>query len=122
MESKKYKTVNEYIASFPPDVRETLGKVREVVRKAAPGAEERISYGMPSYKFRHNLVYFAAHTNHIGLYPTPSATGAFAKDLEPYESGKGSIKFPLDKPIPYDLIRRIVEFRVKEDSTKKLSA
>ena len=118
MESKKFKTVDEYIASFPPDVREILEKIRAVVKKAAPGAEEKISYGMPGYKLRHNLVYFAAHTNHIGLYPTPSATGAFAKELKPYESGKGSIKFPLDKPIPYDLIKRIVEFRIKEDTGK----
>jgi uncharacterized protein YdhG (YjbR/CyaY superfamily) len=116
--SKKFKTVDEYIASFSPDVREVLEKVRAMVKNTAPGAEEKISYGMPGYKLRHPLVYFAAHTNHIGLYPTPSATGAFAKELEPYESGKGSIKFPLDKPIPYDLIRRIVEFRVKEDSEK----
>jgi uncharacterized protein YdhG (YjbR/CyaY superfamily) len=118
MESKKFKTVDEYIASFPPEVRGILEKVRAVVRKAAPGAEEKISYGMPAYKLKHPLVYFAAHTSHIGLYPTPSATGAFAKELEPYESGKGSIKFPLDTPIPYDLIRRIVEFRVKEEERK----
>jgi uncharacterized protein YdhG (YjbR/CyaY superfamily) len=118
MESKKFKTVDEYIASFPPEVRGILEKVRAVVRKAAPGAEEKISYGMPAYKLKHLLVYFAAHTSHIGLYPTPSATGAFAKELEPYESGKGSIKFPLDTPIPYDLIRRIVEFRVKEEERK----
>ena len=118
MESKKFKTVDEYIASFPPEKRRVLERVREVIRKAAPGAVEKISYGMPGYKLRHNLVYFAAHTNHIGLYPTPSATGAFAKELKPYESGKGSIKFPLDKPIPYDLIKRIVEFRIKEDTGK----
>jgi uncharacterized protein YdhG (YjbR/CyaY superfamily) len=116
--SKKFKTVDEYIAAFPPEVREVLEKVRAVVKKAAPGAKEKISYGMPGYKLRHNLVYFAAHKSHIGLYPTPSATGAFAKELEPYESGKGSIKFPLNNPIPYDMIRRIVEFRVKEDAKK----
>jgi uncharacterized protein YdhG (YjbR/CyaY superfamily) len=114
MESK-FKTVDEYIASFPQDVRVILEKVRAVVKKAAPEAEEKISYGMPGYKLRHPLVYFAAHTNHIGLYPTPSGTEAFSKELEPYESGKGSIKFPLNKPIPYDLIRRIVEYRVKEE-------
>jgi uncharacterized protein YdhG (YjbR/CyaY superfamily) len=118
MEPKKFKTVDGYIASFPPEIGEILEKVRGVIKKAAPGAEEKISYGMPGYKLRHPLVYFGAHTNHIGLYPTPSATGAFAKELEPYESGKGSIKFPLDKPIPYDLIKRIVEFRVKEDAKK----
>ena len=116
--SKKFKTVDEYIASFPDGVRVILERIRGIVRKAAPRAEEKISYGMPAYKLRHNLVYFAAHTKHIGLYPTPSATGAFAEEFAPYESGKGSIKFPLDKPIPYDLIRRIVEFRVKEEERK----
>jgi len=117
--SRKFKTVDEYIASFPDDVRAILEKFRGIVRGAAPEAEERISYGMPAYKLRHNLVYFAAHTNHIGLYPTPLATGVFAKELAPYESGKGSIKFPFDKPIPYDLIRRIVEFRVREEEERK---
>jgi uncharacterized protein YdhG (YjbR/CyaY superfamily) len=114
----KIGTVDEYIASFPEEIRVILERIRGIVREAAPGAEERISYGMPGYKLGRNLVYFAAHKSHIGLYPTPSATGAFAKELEPYESGKGSIKFPLDKPIPYDLIRRIVEFRVREEAGK----
>jgi uncharacterized protein YdhG (YjbR/CyaY superfamily) len=113
--SKRYETVDEYIASFPLEKREILKKVRGVVREAAPGAVEKISYGMPSYKLRHTLVYFAIHTSHLGLYPMPSATGAFTEELKPYESGKGSIKFPLDKPIPYDLIKRIVSFRVQED-------
>jgi len=115
---RKFDTVDEYIASYPADVRVALEKIRGIVRKAAPGAEERISYGMPTYKMGRNLVHFAAFKGHIGLYPTPSATGAFAKELEPYESGKGSIRFQLDKPIPYDLIKRIVEFRVKEESGK----
>ncbi len=118
MEAKKFKTVDEYIASFPPEKRKILEKVREVVKKNAPSAVEKISYGMPAYKLNHNLVYFAMHAEHLGFYPTPSATGIFAVELKPYESGKGSIKFPLDKPIPYDLIKRIVEFRVKEDSEK----
>jgi uncharacterized protein YdhG (YjbR/CyaY superfamily) len=118
MKTKRFKSVDEYIDSFPPEKRRVLEKVREVVVKAAPGAEERIGYGMPAYKLRHNLVYFGMHAGHLGLYPTPSATGAFAEELKPYESGKGSVKFPLDNPIPYDLIRRIVEFRVKEDVEK----
>ena len=100
MESKKFKTVDEYIASFPADVREILEKIRAVVRKAAPGAEEKISYGMPAYKLRHNLVYFAAHTNHIGLYPTPSATGAFAKELEALRVGEGLHKVPTRQADP----------------------
>ena len=115
---KKYGTVDEYIASYPPEVRAILEKIRGIVRKAAPGAEEKISYGMPTFKMRRNLVHFAAFSKHIGLYPTPSATGAFVKELEPYESGKGSIRFSLDRPIPYDLIKRIVEFRVREEREK----
>lgn len=118
MERKEFDTVDEYIASYPKDVQAILERIRGIVRKAAPVAEERIAYGMPTYKMRRNLVHFAAFKGHIGLYPTPSATGAFAVELEHYESGKGSIRFPLDKPIPYDLIRRIVEFRVSEESTK----
>lgn len=84
MESK-FKTVDEYMVSFPTYVQEILEKIRAIVKKAAPTAEERISYGMPGYKLKHPLVYLSAHTNHIGLYPTPSGTGAFAKDIEPYE-------------------------------------
>lgn len=113
---RKFNTVDEYIASNPLEVRVILEKIRDIVRKAAPGAEERIAYGMPTYKMKRNLVHFAAFKEHIGLYPTPSATGAFANELEPYESGKGSIRFPLNKPIPYNLIKRIVEFRVKEET------
>jgi uncharacterized protein YdhG (YjbR/CyaY superfamily) len=115
MERKKFDTVDEYIASYPPGVRIILEKIRGIVRKAAPGAEEKISYGMPTFWMGRNLVHFAAFSKHIGLYPTPSATGVFAGELEPYESGKGSIRFPLDRPIPYDLIKRIVEFRVREE-------
>ncbi len=118
MERKKFDTVDEYIASYPPEVRVILEKIRGIVRKAAQGAEEKISYGMPTFKMRRNLVHFAAFKGHIGLYPAPSATRVFAKELEPYESGKGSIRFPLDNAIPYDLIKRIVEFRVKEESEK----
>ena len=113
---RKFNTVDEYIASYPPEVRVILEKIRGIVRKAAPDAEERIAYGMPTYKMKRNLVHFAAFKGHIGLYPTPSATRAFANELEPYESGKGSIRFPLEKPLPYDLIKRIVEFRVKEET------
>ena len=111
-------SVDEYIASFEGDVRDRLEAIRTVVREAAPDAFEVISYGMPAYKMKRILVYFAAHKNHIGLYPTPTATGAFKEELKPYEAGKGSIKFPNDEPIPYDLIRRIVEFRVREQGAK----
>jgi uncharacterized protein YdhG (YjbR/CyaY superfamily) len=117
MESKAG-SVDEYIASFDGDVRDRLERIRAVIREAAPKATEVISYGMPAYKMKKILIYFAAHKNHIGLYPTPAATSAFKEELKPYEAGKGSIKFPNDEPIPYDLIRRIVEFKVKEQGGK----
>jgi uncharacterized protein YdhG (YjbR/CyaY superfamily) len=118
MEPAKVGSVDEYIASFDGEVRERLEGIRVVIKRAAPEAVEKISYGMPAYKMRKILVYFAAHKSHIGFYPTPSATGAFKEELAPYEAGKGSIIFPNDEPIPYDLIRRIVEFRVREDGEK----
>jgi uncharacterized protein YdhG (YjbR/CyaY superfamily) len=118
MESAKVGSVDEYIASFDGEVRERLEGIRAIIREAAPEAVEKISYGVPAYKMRKILVYFAAHKSHIGLYPTPSAAGAFKEELKPFKSGKGSIIFPNDEPIPYDRIRRIVEFRVREDSEK----
>lgn len=110
--------IDEYIAGFPSDIRAILEKVRAVIREAAPGAEEAISYQMPTYKLNGNLVHFAAFKKHIGLYPTPTGTEAFKKELSPYKAGKGSIQFPLDQPIPYDLIKEIVMFRVKENLEK----
>jgi uncharacterized protein YdhG (YjbR/CyaY superfamily) len=106
--------IDEYIAGFPDDVREILEKIRATIREAAPGAEEAIKYRMPTFVLNGNLVHFAAFKNHIGLYPTPTGIEAFQGELSPYKSGRGSVQFPLDQPIPYDLIRRIVEFRVKE--------
>jgi uncharacterized protein YdhG (YjbR/CyaY superfamily) len=94
--------------------------MRRTISKAAPGAVEAISYQMPTFKLNgRNLVHFAAFKNHIGFYPTPSGTQAFQKELSPYKGAKGSIRFPLDEPIPYDLVRKIVVFRVKESSVKK---
>ena len=107
--------IDEYIAGFPPATQEILEKVRATIRAAAPGAQETISYRMPTFTLKGNLVHFAAFKNHIGFYPTPTGTEEFKKELAAYEGGKGSIRFPLDKPIPYDLISRIVEFRVKEN-------
>ncbi|MFN8521657.1 MAG: DUF1801 domain-containing protein [Chloroflexota bacterium] len=107
--------VDEYIAGFPPDVRERLRQVRGLILEVAPEAVEKIGYGMPTYVLHGNLVHFAAYKAHIGLYPTPSGTEAFAAEIARYRSGKGSIQFPLDEPLPLDLIRRIVEFRVKEN-------
>ncbi len=113
-EEKAPKTIDEYIAGFPADVQEILRRIRMTVREAAPDAGETIRYRMPTFTLNGNLVHFAAFKKHIGFYPTPTGTEAFLKDLAVYESGKGSVRFPLDKPIPYDLIRKLVAFRVKE--------
>lgn len=107
--------IDEYIASFPEDVQEKLEKIRTTIRTAAPGAEEAISYQMPTFKFQGNLVHFAAYKKHIGFYPTPSGIVNFKDQLSDYETSKGAIRFPFDKPIPYDLIRDIVVFRVREN-------
>jgi len=109
------KTIDEYIAACPEDVQDILEKVRATIRKAAPEAEETIDYQMPTFKLKGNLVHFAAHKKHIGFYPTPSGIEKFKDEISVYEWAKGSVQFPLDKPIPYDLIGRITEFRVKEN-------
>lgn len=107
-------TIDEYIAGFPPPVQEILERIRVTVREAAPEAQERISYRMPTFTLKGNLVHFAAFEKHIGLYPTPTGIETFKDELSRYKTGKGSVQFPLDEPIPYDLIRRIVAFRVEE--------
>ncbi len=107
--------IDEYIAGFPEDVQEILEKIRVTIRKAAPDAEETIKYQMPTFTLKGNLVHFAAFKKHIGFYPVPSGIEEFKDELSVYEGGKGSVKFPLDKPIPFDLISRIVKFRVKEN-------
>jgi len=112
------KTIDEYIAGFPEEVQQILQKIRSVIRQEAPLAQEAISYQMPTFKLNGNLVHFAAFKNHIGFYPTPSGTEKFQKEIARYKSGKGSIQFPLDEPIPYDLIRKIVIFRVTESLEK----
>jgi len=116
--TRKFKDIDEYVKSFPPDVQVILEKVRNVIHTAAPEAEEAISYQMPTFKLYGNLVHFAAYEHHLGFYPIPSALKKFATELLPYESGKGSVQFPLDQPIPYELLRKIVEFRVKENVAK----
>jgi uncharacterized protein YdhG (YjbR/CyaY superfamily) len=113
-----YTTMDEYIATFPADVQAILRKVRETIRKAAPQAEEAISYQMPTFKLNGNLVHFAAFKSHIGFYPVPSGIEKFKKELSAYKGAKGSVQFPLDKPIPYGLIGRITKFRVKENLEK----
>jgi uncharacterized protein YdhG (YjbR/CyaY superfamily) len=112
------KNIDEYIAGFPEDIQAILHKIRAIVREEAPGAKEAISYKMPTFKLNGNLVHFAAFKEHIGFYPTPSGTERFQEQLTPYKGGKGSMRFPLDQPIPYDLIRDIVKFRVTENLAK----
>lgn len=112
------KNIDEYIAGFPQHVRELLEKMRMTIRKAGPRAEERISYQIPCFTEEGNLVHFAAFKKHIGFYPTSSAVRQFKKELSVYEGAKGSVRFPLDQPIPYGLISKIVKFRVKENLAK----
>lgn len=111
--------VDAYIKEFPDHIQEILTRIRTIAKKAAPKATEKISYGMPTLHLNGNLVHFAAYKNHIGLYPTPSGIVAFKKELSPYEGAKGSVRFPLEKPIPYTLITKIVKHRVKENEERK---
>ena len=117
-DQKTPKTIDEYIAGFPQDAQEILESIKAVIREAAPDAKETISYQMPTFKLKGNLVHFAAFKTHIGFYPTPTGIDEFKDELSVYTGGKGSVQFPLDKPMPLDLIRRIVEFRVKENLEK----
>jgi uncharacterized protein YdhG (YjbR/CyaY superfamily) len=112
-------TVDEYINEFSKEVQTILERIRDTIQKAAPNAIERISYQMPTYSLNGNLVHFAAHKKHIGFYPTPSAIKAFQKELSPYKGAKGSVQFPLDKPMPFDLVKRIVIYRIVENTKQK---
>jgi uncharacterized protein YdhG (YjbR/CyaY superfamily) len=118
MESVKYNDIDSYIADFPHEIQEILEKIRVVIKKAAPEASEAISYGMPTFKLKGNLVHFAAFKNHIGFFPTPKPIEVFSKELTEYVTSKGTIRFPLDKPIPYDLISRIAKHRAEETQKK----
>jgi uncharacterized protein YdhG (YjbR/CyaY superfamily) len=109
------KTVDEYVAGFPPEVQANLEKIRMTVRKAAPNAEEVINYQIPTFTLKGNLVHFAAFKGHIGFYPTPTGIEKFKRELSSYEVAKGSVRFPLDQPMPFGLISKIVKFRVKEN-------
>ena len=115
------KAVNDYIAGFPPDVQHKLTLLRNQIQELAPEASEKISYGMPTFYLHENLVHYAAYAKHIGFYPTPSGITHFEKELSPYKHAKGSVQFPLDQPLPKDLIERIVRFRVEEILKKKKS-
>jgi uncharacterized protein YdhG (YjbR/CyaY superfamily) len=111
-------TIDEYIAGFPPEVQEILQKIRLTIHEAAPDAQETISYQLATFTLKGNLVHFGAFKKHIGFYPTPSGTEQFRDELAGYQSAKGSIRFPLDQPIPYDLISRMTKFRVAENLVK----
>jgi uncharacterized protein YdhG (YjbR/CyaY superfamily) len=118
-ENVPLKNVDEFIATYPKDVQLIIKKIRTTIKKAAPKAEEIISYRMPAYKFHGRLLYFSAFKKHIGLYPMVSGIANFKKELSIYKGAKGSVQFPLNKPIPYDLITKIVKFRVKENIEKE---
>lgn len=115
----KAKSIDEFIAAYPKDVQEILNKLRAIIKNEATAAEEAIVYGIPTFKLKgKNLVHFSAYPHHIGFYPTPGAIEAFKKELSQYKGAKGSVQFPLDKPIPYELIKKIISFRVKETEKK----
>lgn len=109
------KTIDEYIAGFPAEVQSILEKLRATIRAAAPAAEETISYGMPTFRLKGNLVHFAAFKNHLGFYPTPSAIEKFRRELAAYPLSKGTVRFAWDQPIPYELVAKIVAFRIAEN-------
>jgi uncharacterized protein YdhG (YjbR/CyaY superfamily) len=112
------KNIDEYIAAYPENIRIKLEELRTTIKKAAPEAQEKISYRMPSFTLKGMLLYFAAHTNHIGFYPFSSAVEAFKKELVTYNTSKGTIQFPFNRPLPLNLVGKIVRFRVKENLAK----
>jgi uncharacterized protein YdhG (YjbR/CyaY superfamily) len=115
---KHFETIDEYIAMFPCDVQAILEELRQTIRDSAPDAEEVISYQMPAFRLNGILVFFAAFKSHIGFYPTSSGVSVFRKELSSYEVSKGTIRFPIDEPLPFDLIKKIVRYRVKENLGK----
>jgi uncharacterized protein YdhG (YjbR/CyaY superfamily) len=112
------RTVDDYISGFAPEIQDILQTLRKVVRESAPNADEKISYQMPTFAQHGNLVHFAAFKHHIGFYPTSSGTEAFRDELAGYKGSKGAVQFPLDRPVPYELVGRIVRFRVAENSRR----
>jgi uncharacterized protein YdhG (YjbR/CyaY superfamily) len=112
--------IDDYIATFPDEVQVILEKLRQTIRKAAPDATEKFSYQMPTFYLNGNLVHFAAYRNHIGFYPAPSGIVAFQDELTKYKTSKGAIQFPINEPLPLVLVKKIVAFRVQENSAKKL--
>ncbi|RPJ59220.1 MAG: hypothetical protein EHM23_14840 [Acidobacteria bacterium] len=120
--SSSAENIDEYIAAFPRDVQAILKQLRATIKRVAPEAEEAIKYRMPTFVLNGNLVHFAAHTNHIGFYPTPSGIEAFQDELSQYKGAKGSVQFPIDRPMPWSLIENIVKFRVEEARAKATTA
>jgi uncharacterized protein YdhG (YjbR/CyaY superfamily) len=121
MKTNKPNLVDDYIAGFPPELQTVLEQIRQTIRKSAPGVSEKISYAIPTFDLNGTLVHFAAFKNHVGFYATPTGHEAFKSELSRYKEGKGSVQFPLNEPMPLDLIARIVEFRVKENLSKASS-
>ena len=119
MDRKTAISIDDYIDRFPKEVQELLTRMRRTIKKAAPKSEEAISYGIPSFKLEGNLVWFAGYKRHIGFYPGSTAITAFQKELSIYKRAKGSVQFPVDKPLPLALVNRIVKFRVKQNLSKK---
>jgi uncharacterized protein YdhG (YjbR/CyaY superfamily) len=116
---RQFKTIDEYIKTFPENVRHILNELRQTIKEVAPEAQETINYQIPTFTLNGNLVHFAAFEHHIGFYPTPSGMEAFKKELSSYKGAKGSVQFPIHQPLPLSLIRRIVEYRVKENMARK---
>ncbi len=114
----KANNIDEFIAGYPKEIQKLLQQIRKTIQKAAPDAEEAIKYGIPTFTLNGNLVHFSAFKNHIGFYPAPSGLEAFKKELSKYEGSKGTVRFPLDKPLPLDLITKIVKYRVKKNLEK----
>jgi len=118
MEKRSFSSIDEYIATFPADIQNLLQLMRQTIHAAAPDAVEKISYQMPTFFLHGNLVHFAAFKNHIGFYPAPRGIEVFAKELSQYAGSKGAVQFPLDQPLPLELIRQIVQFRAEENRQK----
>jgi len=119
MRTSTSKSIDAFISGYPPDVQVVLQELRQTIKDAAPEAGEKITYGIPTFTFHGNLVHFSAYRTHIGFYPGSSGIKTFASELKPYETAKGTVRFPIDKPLPFPLLRKIVLFRVKENLSKK---
>jgi len=111
-------TIDEYIETFEPKIQKTLHEIRDFIKNEVPEAVEKISYGMPTFYLNGNLIHFAAFKNHYSIFPSPSGIDNFEKELAPYRTGKGTLSFPFDKPIPWDILQKVIQFRVKENIHK----